>query len=84
MSTDSFFRDSSFSPEVVMILASAFDSAWEVVKLSGGPLTTDGNATSTREILAKRIIETARQGELNPKWLTDDAIAYLQHVQSGD
>jgi hypothetical protein len=82
MPVDSILRDSAFGPEVVTVLASALDSAWETVKVLGSPFATDGNATSTRELLAKRIIKMARQGERDRKRLTDDAIAYLQGLES--
>ena len=59
----SLFGNGSFDPETTSLLASAFEDAWETVKKSGNPLTADGQALPTREILAKRVIERARAGE---------------------
>jgi hypothetical protein len=73
----SLFGHQSFDPETTSLLASAFESAWETVKKSGSPLAADGQALSTREILAKRIIERAQAGERDPVKLTSDALAHL-------
>ena len=64
------------------LLASAFETAWETVKKSGSPLALDGQALSTREILAKCIIELAQAGERDPVKLTSDALAYLSGSRS--
>ena len=81
MSLDPFLGDAVFSPEIMMTLASAFESAWDSVRVSGSPFGADGNAAATREILAKHIIEMARRGERNPKRLVEDAIAHLNASQ---
>lgn len=67
----------SFDPETASLLASAFEIAWETVKKSGSPLAENGNAPLTREIIAKRIIETAQTGERNPQRLVEDAIIFV-------
>jgi hypothetical protein len=53
-----FLRD-SFDPEAVAILGSAFDAAWDILQKSGTPLASD---VTTRERLAKRIIEMGQKG----------------------
>jgi len=58
-------------------LASAFDTAWDTVKKSGSLLAADDQAASTREVLAKRIIQMGQQGERNGQRLVDDALAHL-------
>jgi hypothetical protein len=73
----SLFKKGAFDPETTSLLASAFETAWETVKKSGSPLAANGQALSTREILAKRIIELAQAGERDPAKLTSDALAYL-------
>jgi hypothetical protein len=50
-------KDSSFDPEAVAILGAAFDAAWDALQKSGSPLKSDAQAMTTRERLAKRIIE---------------------------
>jgi hypothetical protein len=73
----SLFGKGSFDPETASMLASAFEAAWETVKKSGSPLAADGQALSTREILAKRIIEQAQVGERDPEILISDALSHL-------
>jgi hypothetical protein len=67
-------------PEATKILTAAFDTSWQM-KTSGNVLAADYRAASTREFLAKRIIETARQGERNPIRLVDDALTHLANYQ---
>ena len=69
--------DGFFDPEATNILTAAFDTAWQTLRTSGDVLAADYRAASTRELLAKRIIETARQGERDPIRLADDALAHL-------
>jgi len=69
--------DGFFGPEATKILTAAFDTAWQMLKTSGNVLAADYRATSTRELLAKRIIEMARQGERDPIRLVDDALSYV-------
>jgi hypothetical protein len=70
-----------FDPEATKVLTAAYDTAWQRVKTSGSVLAADFRAASTREFLAKRIIETARQGERNPIRLVDDALTQLANYQ---
>ena len=64
-----------FAPDAVRILIAAFDGAWQCIgrgaKLSGE------QAELTRELLAKYIIEQARQGELDQRRLRDGALLHL-------
>ena len=73
----SLLADAAFDPDTVALLASAFDTAWNTVKKSGSPLAADGQAASTRELLAKRIIEMGHKGERDGRRLVDDALAHL-------
>jgi hypothetical protein len=68
---------SSFDPEDIEILVSAFDAAWGAVKSSGGALSRSPYARPIREVLAKRIIEMARRGQSNPHSLCEDAVRFL-------
>jgi len=67
----------TFARNSSSLLAAAFKTAWETIKKSGSPLAADGQASSTRELLEKRIIERAQVGELASKRLIDDALAHL-------
>jgi hypothetical protein len=77
MTIEPLIEKGSFDPETASLLASAFEVAWETVKKSGSPLAENDNAPLTREIMAKRIIETAQTGERNPQRLVEDAIIFV-------
>jgi hypothetical protein len=71
--------DTAFQPEDVRILTAAFDKAWEAVQASGAKFETEHNAVAARTIIAKHIIEAAKQGERDQGRLRDGAlIAYTQ------
>jgi hypothetical protein len=75
--------DGFFDPQATRILTAAFDTAWQMLKASGNVLAADYKAASTRELLAKRIIETGRQGERNPLRLAEDALVHLANYRQG-
>jgi hypothetical protein len=72
-----FLRGNAFDPEAVAILGAAFDAAWDIVQKSGSPLPDEAQAATTRERLAKRIIEMGQKGARNHKRLVEDALAHL-------
>src|SRR5204862_711403 len=53
-----------FAPDAVSTLIAAFDGAWQSIIASGARLSGH-QSELTRELLAKYIIEQARQGELD-------------------
>ena len=67
----------AFDPEATKTLASAFDSAWSVLRRSGSTLAADENAIVTREALAKRIIAMGRTGERDQHRLVNDALVHM-------
>jgi hypothetical protein len=77
MPIDSYLAHTNFDPETVELLASAFDTAWGTIKKSGSPLAGDDQAASTREVLAKRIVEMGQRGERDRQRLVDDALGHL-------
>jgi hypothetical protein len=65
-----------FAPDAVRTLIAAFDGAWQSIIARGTKLL--GQQTElTRELLAKYIIEQARQGELDERRLRDVALLHL-------
>ena len=56
----------AFGPEEIKILAAAFDDALRTLRLAGNDPAAD--------VVAKRIIELARLGELDPHRLRDYAV----------
>ena len=60
-----FTRNAAFNPETNRVMAAAFDCAWQSLQSSGNVLAVECDAAITREIIAKRIIELAQDGERN-------------------
>jgi hypothetical protein len=67
----------AFDPDEIRILVAAFDKAWESVQASGAMVDTDTRVESARAILAKYIIEAAKQGERDHRRLRDGALLAL-------
>lgn len=65
-----------FAPDAVRTLIAAFDGAWQSMIASGANLS-DQQRELTRELLAKYIVEQARQGELDERRLRDGALLRL-------
>jgi hypothetical protein len=65
-----------FAPDAVRTLIAAFDGAWQSITASGARLS-DQQSELTRKLLAKYIIEQARQGELDQRRLRDGALLHL-------
>jgi hypothetical protein len=70
------------SSDLTLILTTAFDNAWAKFKASGSALAGEGYAPLTRDLLAKRIIKTAQNGERDTNRLVDDGIAYLSELNN--
>ena len=66
-----------FSPEEIRTLVAAFDAAWASVKSSGAPFSEDRYQAAGREILAKAIIQAAKEGERNEHRLREAALLEL-------
>ena len=71
------YTDGMFDPEVMSILEDAFDDAWRRVQVSKAPYSADEYAAAGRTILARHIIQAAKAGERDPRWLADSALLYL-------
>jgi hypothetical protein len=69
-----------FDPDAIRILTAAFDDAWQRLQNSGVRFDSDHQSKQARNILAKHIIEQARQGERDERRLRDGAL--LQYSQS--
>jgi hypothetical protein len=59
------------------VLASALDDAWNRIEKSGSRFARPGYARAMREVLAKRLIETAQQGVKDPIELADVAVQFF-------
>jgi len=60
-------------------LASAFDTAWDILQRSGSTLTADVNAIGARGVLAARIIAMGRTGERDRQHLVNDALVHISN-----
>ena len=67
-----------FDPEIIQMLASAFDDAWDRIKKSGSRFARPGYSWAMREVIARRIVEMAQQGVTDPQTLAEDAVRYVQ------
>jgi hypothetical protein len=66
-----------FDPELIHVLASALDDAWNRIEKSGSRFARPGYARAMREVVAKRVIETAQRGVKDPTELADDAVQFF-------
>jgi hypothetical protein len=64
----------AFGPHEIRTLVAALDKAWESIQASGATFDTGAHAESARAILAKHIIEAAKQGERDQRRLRDGAL----------
>ena len=67
----------AFDPPIVRILMGAFDDAWASLVNSGAPFAAENYAERAREILAKHIIEAAKNGERDRHKLSEGALLQL-------
>ena len=70
MPIKALLADTSFDPEAVRLLGQAFDHAC-------GEIHANGQPSLIREIIAKRIIELASDGERDPIKLSEAALTSL-------
>ncbi len=77
MSIVPLLTQSAFDPEFIETLVSAYEDAWQKIEISGSAFASPRYRRAAQEIVAKRIIETAQRGELEPAHLAEDAVAYL-------
>ena len=71
----------TFDPETNELLVAAFDTAWKLLKTLGSTLAPGPESAGTRELLAKRIIETAQCGERDAFKLIDGALMHLANAR---
>jgi hypothetical protein len=70
-------ENSSFDPEFIETLVAAYEDAWRRVEKSGSTFASPRYRRAAQEIIAKRIIDMARQGIREPLQLAEDAVTYL-------
>jgi len=65
-------RTRAFSPETISILDRALDGAWQSLENKS---QLNGNLESARTVLAKHIVDMAKNGERDHQRLIDPALA---------
>jgi hypothetical protein len=73
-----------FDPETAAVMGLAFDTAWQVLLVTGSEPVSSFRAEETREVLARRIITLTQLGERNVFRLHDDAIAHVRRFADGE
>jgi hypothetical protein len=73
----SLLEHTAFDDETAQLLMEAFQEAWKIIQLSGGPLVAQDRVADTRAILAEHIIRMAMQGERDLDQLIDGALNHL-------
>lgn len=66
----SFFKGTSFPPDVVAIMGDAYERACRSLHDTGQP-------DLVKEVIAKRIIKLANEGERDPRRLCEEALKAL-------
>jgi hypothetical protein len=64
-----------FDDEIVAILGSAFETAWQSLHVSDSCVTQESHVAPTRELLAKCILVLAKRGERDRNQLVEKALA---------
>jgi hypothetical protein len=64
----------AFGPHEIRTLVAALDKAWESIQASGTKFDTGAHAEAARAVLAKHIIDAAKQGERDQQRLRDGAL----------
>ena len=74
MPVPALLANKAFDDETTSRLGAAYEAAWRKLKASGSPLA---DAASTREQLAKCILEMGHRGETNANRLAEKALVRL-------
>jgi hypothetical protein len=77
MSIIPLLAKTSFDPEFIKTLVAAYEEAWQKIEKSGSTFASPRYKRAAQEIIAKRIIDMAQRGEIEPAQLADDAVNYL-------
>jgi hypothetical protein len=81
--TVSLLANKAFDDATTSRLGEAYEAAWRKLKASGSPLADKSHAASTRERLAKCILDMGQRGETNSNRLVENALARLTSANGG-
>jgi hypothetical protein len=69
--------DNSFDPEAVEILSTALEIAWNRIENSDSAFACPTYARAMREVVARHIVEIAKQGVRDPRRLAEDTVSFV-------
>ena len=64
----------AFDPAQIRTLVISLDKAWESIQASGAKFENGAHAEAARTILAKHIIDAAKEGEFDERRLRDGSL----------
>jgi hypothetical protein len=73
----SFATESDLRPEEIRTLVEAFDDAWTSLQSSGAPFAEPAYQETARDIIARSMIDAAKNGERNRRALIEGALLQL-------
>ena len=78
---DEYGGQTGLDPATLRIVGSAFEEAWKSLQTSGAPFAAERYTATAREILAKHIIQAAKNGERNLHRLSEGALLQLAQTK---
>jgi len=69
--------DNTFDPEAVEMLSAALEIAWDRIEKSNRAFAGPAYARAMREVVARHIVEIAKQGVRDPQRLAEDAVSFV-------
>ena len=68
----------AFSPDLIRILISALEEAWESASTEQLSIPLEDHEIAVRDLLARHIIDMAKKGERDPVRLVENALYRLK------
>jgi hypothetical protein len=69
--------DNTFDPEAVEMLSAALEIAWARIEKSNSVFARPAYVRAMREVVARHIVEIAKQGVRDPQRLAEDAVSFV-------
>jgi hypothetical protein len=74
-------EEGRFTPELISVLQSAFETAWAALLASGAPFAQPDYLDAARDILVRSVVEAAESGERDQRKLSDEALLQLSKAK---
>jgi hypothetical protein len=69
--------DNTFDPEAVEMLSAALEIAWDRIGKSSSVFARPAYARAMREVVARHIVEIAKQGVRDPQRIAEDTVSFF-------